>query len=60
MGTSAAVIAGQLADRPPVWAASLVDLAGSVAEALAHPDGWLRAAGELAAAELDDSAAAEK
>jgi len=51
-GTAAAVIAGQLADRPPVWAASLVELAGSVTEALAHPDEWLRAAGELAANEL--------
>lgn len=56
-GTSAAVIAGQLADRPPVWAASLVELAGSVTEALAHPDEWLRAAGELAAAELGEGAA---
>jgi glycerate kinase len=52
VGTSAAVIAGQLADPPPVWAASLVDLAGSVSEALAHPEMWLRAAGERAAAEL--------
>jgi glycerate kinase len=52
VGTAAAVIAGQLADRPPVWAASLVELAGSATEALAHPDEWLRAAGELAATEL--------
>lgn len=57
VGTSAAVIAGQLADRPPVWAASLVELAGSVTEALAHPGEWLRAAGELAAAELGEGAA---
>ncbi len=55
VGTTAAVIAGQLADRPPVWAASLVELAGSVAEALAHPDEWLRAAGELAATELGEA-----
>ena len=57
VGTKAAVIAGQLAVSPPVWAASLVELAGSVTEALAHPDEWLRAAGELAAAELGEGAA---
>jgi len=55
--TSAAVIAGRLAERPPVWAASLVELAGSAHEALAHPDHWLRAAGALAAAELGEGAA---
>ncbi len=51
-GTRAAVIAGHVAEQPAVWAASLVDQAGSVTEALAHPDQWLRAAGEMAAAEL--------
>lgn len=51
--TIAAVIAGQLADRPPVWATSLVELAGTTSEALAHPGRWLRVAGELAAAELE-------
>lgn len=51
-GTRAAVIAGRLADQPSVWATSLVALAGSVSEALAHPDQWLRAAGEQAATAL--------
>jgi glycerate kinase len=55
VGTAAAVIAGRLAERPTVWAASLVELAGSVTEALAHPDEWLCAAGELAATELGAS-----
>ncbi len=58
-GTRAAVIAGRLVDPPPVWATSLVELAGTAAEALAHPEEWLRAAGELAAAQLGEEAGAE-
>ncbi len=51
-GTRAAVIAGRLAERPAVWATSLVEQAGFVSQALTHPEQWLRVAGELAAVEL--------
>ncbi len=37
-GTHAAVIAGQLAEQPPVWSTSLSALAGSVTDALARPE----------------------
>ncbi|MCB2411876.1 glycerate kinase [Demequina sp. TTPB684] len=50
LGTRAAVIAGQVAEQPPVQALSLIDLAGSGADALARPAFWLRAAGAAAAA----------
>lgn len=49
------VIAGQLAIIPQsasgaeLWAASLTELAGSTAAAIADPERWLRAAGVLAA-----------
>lgn len=49
VGTEVAVIAGRLAEQPSVWAISGVDLAGSTADALAHPDRWLPRAGALAA-----------
>jgi glycerate kinase len=46
------VVAGQVAAQPPRAGAStvsLTELAGSAADALAEPERWLRAAGELAA-----------
>jgi len=50
----AGVIAGQVATTAvlrgePVWTAALVDLAGSVAAAIAEPAHWLRDAGAAAA-----------
>jgi len=46
-----AIIAGQLAAAAPGWAASLVELAGSVDAAMGDPVRWLRAAGAKAARE---------
>ncbi len=60
VGTRATVIVGQLADQPPVWATSLVGLAGSVTEAMGHPEHWLRVAGEAAAAELGEGAGSDE
>jgi glycerate kinase len=54
-GARPVVIAGSLAATPvtpagrPAWAASLVDLAGSLDAALADPARWVRAAGAAAA-----------
>ena len=50
-GTRRAIIAGTLAEPAPagVWAASLVDLAGSLDAALDDPARWLYAAGIAAA-----------
>lgn len=49
VGADVAVIAGRLAETPPVWAVGLADIAGSVEAALAQPERWLIAAGERAA-----------
>ena len=51
-----AIIAGSLATAPPtgVWAANLVDLAGSLDAALDDPSRWLYAAGVTAARALGD------
>ena len=46
------VIAGQVSADPGVWRASLADLAGSAAAAMAEPAAWLRGAGALAAHQL--------
>jgi len=52
------IVAGQLAAAPlardgsPLWATSLVDLAGSTEAALADPAHWLRAAGARAGRDL--------
>ncbi len=57
-GVRAGVVAGQVAARPvgpdgrPVWTLALVDVAGSVAAAIAEPARWLRVAGARAAREL--------
>jgi len=51
-GTSTAVIAGRLATTPPGWSASLTELAGSGAAAMAEPARWLRAAAKAAARSL--------
>jgi glycerate kinase len=51
-GVRAAVIAGHLADDPPVWAVALADLAGSAEAAMKDPTTWLRAAAARAAREL--------
>ena len=50
-GTRRAIIAGSIASAPPpgVWAASLVELAGSLEAALDDPTRWLYAAGASAA-----------
>ncbi|WP_291379325.1 glycerate kinase [Demequina sp.] len=58
-GTRAAVIAGRLSDPAPVWAASLVELAGSEADALGRPERWLGVAGATAATELGEASAAD-
>ena len=54
--TRRGIIAGSLATTPPtgVWAASLVDLAGSLDAALDDPSRWLYAAGVTAARALGD------
>lgn len=49
------VIAGSIAAPTPGWSASLTELAGSVDDAMAHPDRWLREAGALAAREVSPS-----
>ena len=51
-----AIIAGSIATPPPsgVWAASLVELAGSLGAALDDPSRWLYAAGIAAAHALGD------
>lgn len=51
-GVTAAVIAGQVTGATAVWAASLVDLAGSVEAAMHDPVRWLRAAGAAAARDV--------
>lgn len=53
-GVRAGVIAGQVTAQAtiggePVWTAALVDLAGSVEQAIADPTRWLREAGAAAA-----------
>jgi glycerate kinase len=55
-GTRRAIVAGSIATAPPtgVWAASLVDLAGSLDAALDDPGRWLYAAGLTAAHALGD------
>ncbi|MEO7720461.1 MAG: glycerate kinase [Pseudolysinimonas sp.] len=53
-GASRGIVVGNLADTPPsdVWAASLVELAGSLETALDDPARWLYAAGIAAAQSL--------
>lgn len=46
------VIAGQVGVDADLWSASLAELAGSVAAAIADPEPWLREAGARAAREL--------
>jgi len=59
----AGVIAGQIATAAPardgssVWMASLAALAGGAEESLAHPEFWLRVAGEAAARALSPTTA---
>ncbi|MBC7298506.1 MAG: glycerate kinase [Demequina sp.] len=50
VGTDAAVIAGVLAEDPPVQGVGLANLAGSVEASLAEPEHWLRRAGQHVAA----------
>ncbi|WP_296667100.1 glycerate kinase, partial [Demequina sp.] len=38
-----AIVAGELAGRPPCWATSLVNVAGTRAAAMAEPERWLEA-----------------
>ena len=57
-GVRAAIIAGQVTTTAvlrgqPVWTTALVDLAGSVDDALADPAHWLRDAGAAAARHFD-------
>ena len=47
-----AIIAGQATAQPDCWHITLVDIAGSLAAALADPHRWLRAAGRRAAHNL--------
>ena len=56
-GVRAGVIAGQVSADPGVWSASLVELSGSVASAIADPETWLRAAGAAAASALGEATA---
>jgi glycerate kinase len=51
-GTRTAVIAGQLSSTPPGWSASLSELAGSSAAAMADPERWLVEAAASAARAL--------
>ncbi|WP_291380894.1 glycerate kinase, partial [Demequina sp.] len=50
VGSEAAVIAGVLAEDPPVQGVGLANLAGSVEASLAEPEHWLRRAGQHVAA----------
>lgn len=65
-GARPIVIAGSLAATPvtpagrPGWAASLVEIAGSLEAALAEPARWLREAGAAAARHAQDDACASR
>ena len=52
-GIKTGVIAGQITTDSGAWQIALTDLAGSAAEAITHPEKWLRTAGARAAQELD-------
>lgn len=51
-GAVGGIIAGVVQASPAVWSTSLVEIAGSTAEALRRPGPWLQHAGRLAAHDL--------